>query len=66
MGNETGGEHEGGCIDRMDSKRLAELARAVAEGKLIIPIAKRFPLDQAREAQKMAEAGAGGKVVLIA
>ena len=50
----------------MDSKRLAELARAVAEGKLIIPIAKRFPLDQAREAQKMAEAGAGGKVVLIA
>ncbi len=52
-------------LAHLDGKRLAELARAVADGKLVIPIAQRFPLDQAREAQRMAEAGAGGKVVLI-
>ena len=48
-----------------DSKRLAELGRAVADGKLVIPIARRFPLAQAGEAQKAAEAGAGGKILLI-
>ena len=47
-----------------DAKRLAELAQAVAAGKLVIPIAKRFPLAQAAEAQKLAEKGAGGKVLL--
>jgi NADPH:quinone reductase-like Zn-dependent oxidoreductase len=70
LGEPVGAKDRGLVVRAMlahsDSKRLAELARAVAEGKLIIPIAKRFPLDQAREAQKLAEAGAGGKVVLIA
>jgi NADPH:quinone reductase-like Zn-dependent oxidoreductase len=69
VGEPAGAKDRGLVVRAMlahsDGKRLAELARAVAEGKLIIPIAKRFPLDQAREAQKMAEAGAGGKVVLI-
>ena len=49
-----------------DTRRLGELARAVAEGQLVIPIAKRFPLGQAAEAQKVAEKGAGGKVILTA
>jgi NADPH:quinone reductase-like Zn-dependent oxidoreductase len=49
-----------------DPKRLAELAQAVADGKLIIPIVKRFPLAQAAEAQKLAEGGPGGKVILLA
>lgn len=49
-----------------DSKRLGELARAVAEKKLVIPIAARFPLAQAGEAQKLAErGGTGGKVLLV-
>jgi len=48
-----------------DSKRLGELARAVAEGKLVIPIAKKLPLAEAREAQLLAQKGAGGKVVLL-
>jgi len=48
-----------------DSTRLAELARAVADGTLVIPIANRFPLSQAREAQELAEKGAGGKVILM-
>lgn len=48
-----------------DSKRLAVLAQAVADGKLVIPIARRFPLGQAAEAHKLAERGAGGKVILV-
>jgi len=48
-----------------DRSRLAEIAEAVSEGKLVIPIAKRMPLAQIREAQTLAERGAGGKVVLL-
>jgi NADPH:quinone reductase-like Zn-dependent oxidoreductase len=48
-----------------DTKRLAELGRAVAEGKLVIPIAKRFPLAEVREAHKLAEKSPGGKVILM-
>jgi NADPH:quinone reductase-like Zn-dependent oxidoreductase len=47
-----------------DPERLAALIRAVAEGALVIPIAKRFPLAQIREAQRFAEQGAGGKVIV--
>jgi len=47
-----------------DARRLAQLAGAVAEGKLVIPIARRFPLADAGQAQKLAESGAAGKVVL--
>jgi NADPH:quinone reductase-like Zn-dependent oxidoreductase len=47
-----------------DSKRLAALGQAVADGQLVIPIAKKFPLAQAAEAHKIAEKGAGGKVIL--
>lgn len=47
-----------------DPERLAGLVRAVADGALVIPIAKRFPLAQIREAQQAAEHGAGGKVIV--
>jgi NADPH:quinone reductase-like Zn-dependent oxidoreductase len=47
-----------------DSRRLAALAQAVAVGKLTIPIAKRLPLAQIREAHTLVERGAGGKVVV--
>jgi len=53
-----------GIYTRSDSKRLGELARAVAERRLVIPIAKRFPLADASKAQKLAEQGAAGKVIL--
>jgi NADPH:quinone reductase-like Zn-dependent oxidoreductase len=53
------------CMVHPDGRRLAELARAVAEGKLVIPIAKRFALAEIREAQTLAERGPGGKVVLL-
>jgi NADPH:quinone reductase-like Zn-dependent oxidoreductase len=48
-----------------DPKRLAEVARAVAAGKLVIPVAARFPLSEAGKAQRMAEGGGVGKVLLI-
>jgi NADPH:quinone reductase-like Zn-dependent oxidoreductase len=47
-----------------DAGRHAELARAAAERRLVIPIAKRLPLTQIREAHAMAERGVDGKVVL--
>jgi NADPH:quinone reductase and related Zn-dependent oxidoreductases len=69
VGEPAGAKDRGLVVRAMlahsDSKRLAELARAVAQRELVIPIAKRFPLHQAREAQRIAEAGAGGKVLLI-
>jgi NADPH:quinone reductase-like Zn-dependent oxidoreductase len=69
VGEPAGAKERGlvarGMLTHSDPERLAELAQAVAEGKLVIPIAQRFPLAQAGEAQKVAEAGAGGKVILI-
>jgi len=48
-----------------DARRLAELAQAAADGALVIPIAKRLPLSEARQAHELAEKGAGGKVLLV-
>jgi NADPH:quinone reductase-like Zn-dependent oxidoreductase len=48
-----------------DGRKLAELAQAVAEGKLVIPIAKKYPLAEIRAAQTLGERGPGGKVVLL-
>lgn len=47
-----------------DAAKLRELARAAAEGRLVIPIAQRLPLTQIRDAHATAEKGAEGKVVL--
>jgi NADPH:quinone reductase-like Zn-dependent oxidoreductase len=47
-----------------DAARLRKLAEAVARGALTIPIAKRMPLAEAREAQRLAEGGGVGKVLL--
>ena len=44
--------------------RLAALARAVAEGRLTVPIAARFPFIHAADAHKLGEKGAGGKILL--
>jgi NADPH:quinone reductase-like Zn-dependent oxidoreductase len=49
-----------------DSARLHALAEEVAQGKLLIPTAKVFPLSEIQDATRLAEAGgAGGKVVLV-
>jgi NADPH:quinone reductase-like Zn-dependent oxidoreductase len=51
-------------LTRPDAARLAELAAAVANHELVIPIARRFPLGEAAEAQRLAEKGGVGKVLL--
>jgi NADPH:quinone reductase-like Zn-dependent oxidoreductase len=48
-----------------DPARLAQLAEAASERRLVIPIARRFPLAEAAEAQRVAEGGAAGKVLLL-
>jgi NADPH:quinone reductase-like Zn-dependent oxidoreductase len=48
-----------------DPRRLRELAEAASRGELEIPVEKTFPLAQAGEAQKLAERGGVGKVLLI-
>jgi NADPH:quinone reductase-like Zn-dependent oxidoreductase len=50
---------------KADAARLADLARAVADGRLVVPIARRFPLAEAAAALAFAEKGAGGKVLLL-
>jgi NADPH:quinone reductase-like Zn-dependent oxidoreductase len=68
---EPGGAKERGFVvraftARTDSAMLSKYASAVAAGKLVIPIAKRFPLAQAPEAQRIAENGKlPGKILLV-
>ena len=64
-GPRSAGSWSMGCKLHPDPKRLAEIGRVVEAGKFVIPIAKRFPLAEVREAQKFAESGASGKVILI-
>jgi NADPH:quinone reductase-like Zn-dependent oxidoreductase len=48
-----------------DVKALLELANAVVEGKLVIPIATKMPLKDAAEAHQLMAKGVNGKVLLI-
>ena len=41
------------------------MGEAVRDGKLRIPISRKFPLRDAAEAQAVAEKGAGGKILLV-
>ena len=63
------GDQERGVIGKgmqthADSKRLASLAEAISAGQFKLPITKRFPLAEAGSAQRLAEAGGIGKVLL--
>ena len=70
VGEPAGAKERGLVVHPMlshpDAKRLAELGRAVAEGRLRVPIAKKLPLAAAAEAHRLAEkGGTGGKIVLV-
>lgn len=69
LGKPPGAEERGlvarAIFSHPDPVRLAELGRAVAQHRLAIPIARRFPLAQVRAAHQFAERGAGGKVILV-
>jgi len=69
LGETPGAKQKGFAVKAFlthdDPVRLAELARAVADGKLVIPIARRFPLAEAAAAHELAERGVDGKVLLL-
>jgi NADPH:quinone reductase-like Zn-dependent oxidoreductase len=69
LGEPSGAKERGlvvkAFLTRADPKRLGELAQAVAEGKLVVPIAKRFPLAEAAAAHELAEKHVDGKVLLV-
>jgi NADPH:quinone reductase-like Zn-dependent oxidoreductase len=69
LGETAGAKDKGfvvkAILTRSDPKRLGELAQAVADGKLTIPIARRFPLAEAAAAHELAERGVSGKVLLL-
>lgn len=49
---------------RTDAKTLAEVAKAAGEGRLVIPIAQVYALDELGAAEEAVARGARGKVVL--
>lgn len=49
-----------------DPKGLLEMAQAVMDGKLEIPIVARFPMKDASKGHALVEKGAAGKVLLVA
>ena len=49
-----------------DAKTLQYMAEAVRDGKLVIPISEKMPLNKAAEAHAAAEKGGIGKIVLVA
>jgi NADPH:quinone reductase-like Zn-dependent oxidoreductase len=48
-----------------DSRRLSELAQAAAEGRLVVPVQRTFPLEKAPDAFALARQGGVGKVLLL-
>jgi NADPH:quinone reductase-like Zn-dependent oxidoreductase len=49
-----------------DASLLRQMADAVRDGKLVIPITRKMKLSEAGEAQKLAEGGSvGGKILLL-
>jgi NADPH:quinone reductase-like Zn-dependent oxidoreductase len=51
-------------VSHPDGKRLGDLAQAAARGELRIPISNRLPISEIREAHRLAERGAEGKILL--
>jgi NADPH:quinone reductase-like Zn-dependent oxidoreductase len=50
---------------KFDRKTLELMAEAVRDGKLVIPISLKLPLNEAAKAQAMAEKGGVGKILLV-
>jgi NADPH:quinone reductase-like Zn-dependent oxidoreductase len=53
-------------VSKQDPNALLYMAKAVKDGKLKIPVAKKLPLKEAHQGHTMVEKGAGGKVLLVA
>jgi NADPH:quinone reductase-like Zn-dependent oxidoreductase len=68
VGESTRAKEEGIAVHTMlahaDPYRLEELGHAAVAGAFTLPIERTFPLERAREAQRLAEGRGVGKVVL--
>jgi NADPH:quinone reductase-like Zn-dependent oxidoreductase len=53
-------------VTKPSRQALELMAKAVTEGKLVIPIDRKLPLSEAALAQAAAEKGAKGKILLVA
>ena len=53
-------------FSKFDRKTLESMAEAVRDGKLVIPIGQKLPLNEAAEAQAEAEKDGIGKILLVA
>ncbi len=53
-------------FSKFDRQTLEFMAKAVRDGKLVIPISRKLPLSEAAEAQALAEKGGAGKILLVA
>src|SRR5579872_2853301 len=53
-------------FSKFERKTLEFMAEAVRDGKLVIPIRQKLPLNEAAEAQAAAEKGGVGKILLVA
>lgn len=52
-------------VAHADAQALIQMAKAVIDGDLEIPIASKMPLKEAADAQALVEKGANGKVLLL-
>jgi NADPH:quinone reductase-like Zn-dependent oxidoreductase len=52
-------------FSKFDRKTLEFMAEAVRDGKLVIPISQKLPLNEAAKAQAMVEKGGVGKILLV-
>ena len=52
-------------FSKFDRETLEFMAKAVRDGKLVIPIGRKLPLSKAAEAQTAAEKGGVGKILLV-
>jgi NADPH:quinone reductase-like Zn-dependent oxidoreductase len=52
-------------FSKFDRATLEFMARAVRDGKLLIPISLKLPLSEAAKAQAAAEKGGAGKILLV-
>jgi NADPH:quinone reductase-like Zn-dependent oxidoreductase len=53
-------------FSKFNRETLEFMAKAVRDGKLVIPISQRLPLSEAAKAQAAAEKGGIGKILLVA
>jgi NADPH:quinone reductase-like Zn-dependent oxidoreductase len=48
-----------------DPSKVREFADDLRDGKFVLPIGRRLPLQQAAEAHRLGEAGGSGKIILL-